>query len=230
VMGFVVLAAMLKYLAAIDQVMQWNALTRERFLALWIVLFGMAGLYLLGFLPLEGVDREEKVGLGRLLCAVAFLAASLSMVPGMFGARLGELETFVPPAAPGTGLGAASGESGGLTWMKNDLEGALTRARAENKHVLVNFTGYACTNCHWMKANMFTRPEIAAVMKDFILVDLYTDGTDAASEANQKLENEQFKTISIPYYVIFDADKKVIAQFGGLTRDPEKYLAFLKTT
>ena len=72
--------------------------------------------------------------------------------------------------------------------MKNQYRGALDRARREGKLVLVNFTGYACTNCHWMKANMFTRPEIAAAMKDFVLVDLYTDGNDAASEANQELE------------------------------------------
>ena len=95
--------------------------------------------------------------------------------------------------------------------------------------MLVNFTGYACTNCHWMKANMFTRPEIAGVMKDMVLVDLYTDGNDAASQANQALENGEFHTIAIPFYVIYDPDKKVVATFPSLTRDPAKYLAFLNT-
>ena len=78
VMGFIVLAAMFKYLAAIDQVMQWNAVTRERFLAIWVVLFAMTGLYLLGFLPLEGVKRDDKIGMGRLLTGMAFLAFALS--------------------------------------------------------------------------------------------------------------------------------------------------------
>jgi thiol:disulfide interchange protein DsbD len=226
VMGFIVLAAMFKYLAAIDQVMQWNSITRERFLAVWVVLFAMAGLYLLGFLPLEGVKRDERIGLGRLLTSVAFLAFALSLIPGMFGSHLGELETFVPPA---TGGGLASGGETALAWMKNDLAGALERARKEKKLVLVNFTGYACTNCHWMKANMFTRPEIAGVMKEMVLVDLYTDGNDAASQANQALESGEFQTIAIPFYVIYDPDKKVVATFPSLTRDPAKYLAFLNT-
>jgi thiol:disulfide interchange protein DsbD len=228
VMGFIVLAAMFKYLAAIDQVMQWNAFTRERFLAIWVVLFTMAGLYLLGVLPLEGVKRDEQVGMGRLLTGMAFLAFALSLIPGMFGSHLGELETFVPPVTGSSGLGGA-GDSTALAWMKNDLAGALERARKEKKLVLVNFTGYACTNCHWMKANMFTRPEIASVMKDMVLVDLYTDGNDAASQANQALENGQFHTIAIPFYVIFDPEKRVVATFPSLTRDPAKYLAFLNT-
>jgi thiol:disulfide interchange protein DsbD len=226
VMGFIVLAAMFKYLAAIDQVMQWNSITRERFLAIWVVLFAMAGLYLLGFLPLEGVKRDDRIGLGRLLTSAGFLAFALSLIPGMFGSHLGELETFVPPA---TGGGLASGGETALAWMKNDLAGALERARKEKKLVLVNFTGYACTNCHWMKANMFTRPEISGVMKDMVLVDLYTDGNDAASQANQALESGEFQTIAIPFYVIYDPDKKVVATFPSLTRDPAKYLAFLNT-
>jgi thiol:disulfide interchange protein len=228
VMGFIVLAAMFKYIAAIDQVMQWNAVTRERFLAIWVVLFAMAGLYLLGFLPLEGVKRDDKIGMGRLLTGIAFLAFALSLLPGMFGSHLGELETFVPPPAANGGLGAGSTQNA-LVWMKNDLAGALERARRENKLVLVNFTGYACTNCHWMKANMFTRPEIAGIMKDMVLVDLYTDGEDAESQANQALENGEFHTIAIPFYVIYDPDKKVVATFPSQTRDTARYLAFLNT-
>jgi thiol:disulfide interchange protein DsbD len=189
----------------------------------------MSGLYLLGFLPLEGVKRDEKVGLGRLLTGIGFLAFSLSLVPGMFGSHLGELETFVPPAAA-SGTFAGGGGQTSLAWMKNDLPGALERARREKKLVLVNFTGYACTNCHWMKANMFTRPEIAEVMKDMVLVDLYTDGEDAASQANQALENGEFHTIAIPFYVIYDPDKRVIATFPSQTRDAARYLAFLRTT
>jgi thiol:disulfide interchange protein DsbD len=114
-------------------------------------------------------------------------------------------------------------------WLKNDLAAALDQARREKKLVLVNFTGYACTNCHWMKANMFTRPEIAGVMRNMVLVDLYTDGNDAASQANQALENGEFHTIAIPFYVIYSPEKKVIATFPSLTRDPAKYLAFLNT-
>jgi hypothetical protein len=92
----------------------------------------------------------------------------------------------------------------------------------------VNFTGYACTNCHWMEANMFTRPEIAAALNGFVLVDLYTDGTDAASDANGKLELAKFQTAAEPFYAIMDPDEKVIATSAGVTRDPQEFLEILK--
>jgi thiol:disulfide interchange protein DsbD len=224
VMGFIVLAAMLKYVSSVDQVMQWNLLTRERFLALWVVLFSMAGLYLLGFLRLEGVQKDEPLGLGRLLMGVLFLAFAISLVPGMFGGKLGELDAYVP-LSPETSNSGGSGSA--LAWMKNDYHGALNRARSEGKLVLVNFTGYACTNCHWMKANMFTRPEISQAMKDYVLLELYTDSSDAVSEENQKVQDSKFKTIAIPYYAILDPDEKVIASFPGSTRNPREYLDFL---
>ena len=146
VMGFLILAAMFKYVSAVDQVMQWNLLTRERFLAAWIVLFAFPGLYLLGFLRLPGIRSDEPVGLGRLLAGAALLVFALSLAPGMFGARLGELDAYVPAIA-----------TDGSQWMKNQYREALEEARRQNKRVFVAFTGYACTNCHWMKANMFTR-------------------------------------------------------------------------
>ena len=113
--------------------------------------------------------------------------------------------------------------------MKNDYDGALAKAKIENKRVLVSFTGYACTNCHWMKANMFTKPEVAELLKDFILVELYTDGTDDASERNQKLEESRFGTVAIPLYAILDAEGNTIASSAGLTRDVAQYTAFLRT-
>jgi thiol:disulfide interchange protein DsbD len=219
VMGFVILAASLKYLSSVDQVLQWGFLTRERFLAAWIVLFAMAGLYLLGFVRLEGVKPDEPMGLGRLLVGMAFLVFALSLAPGMFGGKLGGLDAYVP---------TASGDAGAPVWMKDQYRAALDRARRERKRVFVNFTGYACTNCHWMKANMFTRPEIAAALRDFVLVELYTDGTDQVSEANQNLELSKFHTVAIPFYAILDADEKVIATFAGSTSDATEYLAFLQ--
>jgi thiol:disulfide interchange protein DsbD len=226
VMGFVLLAAMLKYWSNIDQVLQTNWLTRERFLAGWFVLFGMAGLYLLGLLRLEGIEAGEPLGITRLLVASLFLIFAFSLLPGMFGAPLGELDAYVPAATGGPG-GRASVE--GPPWMKNQYREALDRARAESKLVLVNFSGYACTNCHWMDANMFPRPEIAAALKDLVLVELYTDGTDQASEENQKLQDQKFSTVAIPYYAIVDPDGNVVAKFPGSTRKPQEFLGFLKS-
>jgi len=226
VMGFIVLAAMLKFLVSVDQVLQWGFLTRERFLAAWIVLFVMAGLYLLGFLRMEGISKDEPVGLGRLLVGMVLLIFSISLVPGMFGGKLGELDAYIPLAGGSSGP-SASGENA-LIWTKNQYRAALERARSERKLVLVNFTGYACTNCHWMKANMFTRPEIAGALRNFVLVELYTDGTDDASRVNQELQQAKFATIAIPYYAILDPDGNVVASFPGLTRNPAEYLAFLE--
>jgi thiol:disulfide interchange protein len=215
VMGFIILAWSLKYLSSVDQVLQWNVLTRERFLAIWIVMFASAGLYLLGFLRLEGIKPDDRMGLGRLLCGMAFVAFAITLAPGMGGGKLGELDAYVPLA------------NGNLQWMENQYRDALDRARREGKLVLVNFTGYACTNCHWMKANMFTRPEIESAMQRFVLVELFSDAGDASSDANQKLELTKFNTVAEPYYAIMAPDESVVATFPGLTRDPTVFAAFL---
>jgi len=229
VLGFVILAASLKYLSNVDQVLQWGWLTRERFLAIWVVLFSLAGLYLLGLIRLPGVEPNEPVGFLRLLVATAFLAFAISLVPGMFGGRLGELDAYVPPPQAGWASLTASASTAELQWRKNDYDGALAAAQQQGKFVLVAFTGYACTNCHWMKANMFTRPEVSRELEKFVLVELYTDGTDAASQQNQQLQERLFSTVAIPFYAILDAQGKPLATFAGLTRDPQEFLAFLRT-
>jgi hypothetical protein len=89
--------------------------------------------------------------------------------------------------------------------------------------------GICVHECHWMKANMFPRPEIQAPLKDLIIVDLYTDGTDADSEKNQKLEDEKFSTVAIPLYAVMDPDQKVVATFPQLTRNPKEFLSFLSS-
>ena len=227
VLGFVVLAVMLKYLSNIDQVLQTHLLTRERFLAGWIVLFALPGLYLLGIIAMEGIKRDEKLSVSRALIAAVFLIFSISLIPGLFGQRLGDIDAMIPePTAQSAGLGGGAGPV--VAGFKNDLDGAMAAARQQNKLVLVNFTGYACTNCHWMKANMFTRPEIRSVLNNMVIVDLFTDGTDTDSEKNQKLEDQKFSTASIPFYAIMTPDGTVVATFPQLTRNPQEFLAFLE--
>jgi thiol:disulfide interchange protein DsbD len=225
VMGFVILAASLKYFASMDQVLGWGLLTRERFLAAWIVLTAMAGLYLLGFVRLEGIKPDDRMGLGRLLTGMAFLILALTFAPGMFGGRLGFWDSYVPA---GDITGAPGGGQASLAWMKNQYREALDQARREGKLIFVNFTGYACANCHWMESNMFPRPEIAAALRNFVLVELYTDGVDADSEKNVALENAKFQTIATPFYAILDPDEKVIATFPERTTDAKEFLAFLE--
>jgi thiol:disulfide interchange protein len=228
VMGFVLLAVMLKYASNIDQVLQLGWITRERFLAGWFVLFTLAGLYLLGLLKLEGNKEGDHLGIGRLIVASVLLIFAFSLLPGMFGVPLGELDAYVPAASSPLALNGRAAPAASQVWLKNQYKEALDQARAENKLVLVTFTGYACTNCHWMKANMFPRPEIAAAASKLVLVELYTDGTDKESEENQKLQDEKFSTVAIPYYAILDPDGKVVASFDkGMTKDTREFLAFL---
>lgn len=229
VLGFVVLAWMLKYLSSVDQVLQWNVLTRERFLAAWFILFALPGLYLLGFLRMEGVKSDESVGVGRILAGAVFLIFALTLIPGMFGGKLGEIDSYVPLATETAAFDGSRSGQADAAWVKNDFDAALAKARAENKPILIAFTGYACTNCHWMKANLLTKPEVAELLRSFVLVELYTDGTDAMSEKNQKLQESKFGTVAIPYYAIMDADQRVLGSFAGLTRDVPKYVAFLRS-
>jgi thiol:disulfide interchange protein DsbD len=236
-MGLLILAASVKYLSNVDQMFQWWILTRERYLAIWIVLFGLAGLYLLGFLRLghgEGENSsQQSVGLGRLAAGGLLLVFAVSLIPGMFGGRLGEIDAYVP-SSQYSGLAGIS--PGGSTtsnepvWLKDDYPAALAEARQTGKPILVSFTGYACTNCHWMKANMFTKPEIMEATKNLVLLELYTDGSNPASEANQQLQLNRFGTVAIPYYAIILPDETVVSEFEGSTRNVEEFRTFLTST
>ena len=231
-MAFLILAAAVKYLSNVDLVYQWEILTRERFLAIWIVLLTLAAFYLLGFFrfPDEPPPSEpEPVGLGRLSVSAAFLVVALSLVPGMFGGRLGELDAYVPPPEY-SGISRASlggGTAEKSAWIKDDYEGALAKARASGKSVLVSFTGYSCSNCKWMKYNMFTKPAIAELTSEMILVELYTDGRDDVTAANQDLQLNRFGSVAIPHYAIVRPDETIAAEFSGRTRDVEEFRGFL---
>ena len=142
----------------------------------------------------------------------------------MFGGKLGDLDAYVPlPSESAQPGGGASG----LAWMKNDYRGALDRARREGKLVLVNFTGYACTNCHWMKANMFTRPEIAAAMKEFVLVELYTDAGDASRRESEgagfQVQDHRHPVLRNPR-----SGRESGRHIPGLTKEPAGVSRFLE--
>ena len=229
VMGFIVLAWMLKYLSNVDAVLQLGLLPRERFLAFWIVLFALPGTYLLGWLPLEGIDRNEKMGVARLCFGAAFLIFAVSLIPGMYGGPLGDLDSMVPVATQTLGSGGSSKSEGALQFIKDDYAGALAQAKQQNKLLFVEFTGYACSNCKWMKANMFPRPQIQAALSKLVLADLYTDGAEPVNDQNAKMQESRFQTVATPLYVILNGDEKVIATFAGSTKDTAEFLKFLQS-
>ena len=222
--GLVIVAVGLKYLANVDQVLGWTLLPRERFLALWVVLFAAGGLYLWGVVRFGDDGPAQGIGLSRFAVGAVFLAFAVSLFPGMSGASLGELEAHVPE----TRSGIAS-DAGGLAWIKDDFDGAFALASGSGRRLLVSFTGYACSNCKWMKANMFTRAEIAGALEDTVLVELYTDGFDEASERHQELQVDRFRSSSIPFYAIIRPDGSIAATFSGQTRDVSEFKAFVET-
>ncbi len=226
VTGIVILIVALKYFSNADKVFGWNLLGREMFLAVWFALGFGGALYVWGILRLSDDGSAKSIGLIRLGTGVLLLAFALRLVPGMLGGRLGELEAFVPEPS---GAGSPALGTGEPAWLKDDYEGALERARAEGKTLLVSFTGYSCSNCKWMKANMFTKPDVSELVRNFVLVELYTDGYDEQSEAHQVLQVEKFRSSSIPFYALIQPDGTVAAVFSGQTRDVDEFLAFLKS-
>jgi thiol:disulfide interchange protein DsbD len=230
VAGFIVLAAMFKYLANVDEVLHWGLLSRERILAIWFALLLMAALYLLGQLRLRAAETQGELSVSRVLTGVALLAFAVSLLPGLWGKKLGDLEAFLPLEDEiAVSVSATNASSAGSAWRKDDYEGALAEAKQEGKPLLIAFSGYACTNCHWMKANIFPKPEVAAALKKYVLLELYTDGADAASERNQKFEQAKFATVALPYYAITDGDGHEFVHEDGLTRDVKQFASFLHT-
>jgi thiol:disulfide interchange protein DsbD len=219
-MGFLEVAAAMKFISNVDLVWHWGIFTREVVLASWIAVSLLMTIYLLGKLQLSHESHTERVGALRLLTATTCLALSFFLLTGLFGKRLGEIESFLPPAQE---------TAGELPWITNDYEGSLAKARQENKLVLIDFTGYTCTNCRWMEANMFPREDVKRELEKFVRVRLYTDGEGAVYKKHQKLEQEKFGTVALPYYAVVDADGNPVAAFPGLTRNPDEFIAFLRT-
>jgi thiol:disulfide interchange protein DsbD len=153
--------------------------------------------------------------------AAAALVFAVWLGLGLGGRRLGEVEAFLPPADP-------AGSSGELPWIVNEYGAALTQARAESRPVLVDFTGYTCTNCRWMEANMFPRPDVVRELDRYVRVRLYTDGRGEPYRSFQALQRDVFGTVALPYYAVLQPDGEPVVAFGGLTRDSRAFVAFLR--
>lgn len=227
-MGFLEIAAAMKFISNVDLVWKWGVFTRSVVLAIWIAIGVILTLYLLGKFQLTHDSKPERIGAFRLLSAIVSLAISFYLVTGLFGAKLGELEAFLPPETEVSAASRPGGSSERLQWVKNDYEGALAKARAQNKRVFVDFTGYTCTNCRWMEANIFVLPEVQEEMKKFVLSSLYTDGEGEPYESQQRLEQEKFGTVALPFYAVVDAEGNTIGTFPGLTRNPQEFIDFLR--
>lgn len=221
--GILEVGAAIKFVSNADMVLRWGVFTRPVVLFGWMVL-AIAGAVYLGRDLRAKLERRELRPVGFLPVMIALLLAAW-LGSGLTGRQLRQIEAFLPPSAPVAAL--ASGAGTLPTWLLNDYNGALKTARASGRLVFVDFTGYTCTNCRWMEANIFNRPDVGAELGQFVLTRLYTDGEGEMYERQQAFQEQTFGTVALPLYAVVDADGRVRATFTGLTRSPTEFIAFL---
>ena len=207
VLGFIEVALGLKFLSVADQTYHWGILDREVYLAIWIVVFSLLGLYLLGKIKFEGDEPVEHVSVPRLALVIAVFSFVVYLVPGMWGAPLKALSGYMPPITTqdfvigqnsGTAQVAAAGET--VTDSKYGLhlplglhgyftlEEGLEAAQKAGKPVFVDVTGHGCVNCREMESRVWSDPTVYSMLSnDFVIVALYSDD-------KQKLDKEDWVT------------------------------------
>lgn len=222
VLGFLELALAFKFLSVADQVYHWGLLDRDIYLAIWIVIFALLGLYLLGKIRLPHDSPLESLSVPRLLLATITFVFVIYLIPGLLGAPLKSLSGYLPPMATHDfnleklireNKGAAISESemsespkyADLLHWEHGLKGyfdydqALRVAKKENKPLFIDFTGHGCVNCREMEAKVWSHPEVLSRLKnDFVLVALYVDERTELPESEwytSEYDNKVKKTI-----------------------------------
>ena len=218
VLGFLELAFSLKFLSNIDLAYHWKLFDREIFLVLWIVIFTLMGLYLLGKLKFSHDSTLSYISVPRLFLSIFVLSFSLYLVPGLWGAPLKSVSAFLPPLSTQdfdlSNLESANGKAiisndgprkyGDLFDKPKgfnpyfDYNEGLAYAKQVNKPILIDFTGHACVNCREMEATVWTDPRVSHLINDeYVLIQLYVDDkTDLAlSEQTTTPEGRAIKTI-----------------------------------
>lgn len=190
VLGFIEVALGLKFLSVADQTYHWGLLDREIYLAIWIVVFTLLGLYLLGKIRFEADSEVKHIGIFRLFLVIVDFTFVVYMIPGMFGAPLKALSGYLPPietqdfimgSNPSQQVvsieEATKGEKLplGLTGY-HSMEEGYAAAKASGKPVFLDISGLACVNCREMEQRVWSDPKVLSMLKnDFVIVVLYTD-------------------------------------------------------
>ncbi|MDP4198585.1 MAG: cytochrome c biogenesis protein CcdA [Bacteroidota bacterium] len=238
VMGFLEIAAALKFFSNVDLIWSWHFFNRDLVLAAWVAIAIMTTIYLLGRFQLSHDTPVEHIGALRLCIAVMFLSAGIYLYTGFHNQPLGDLDAFLPPASEVGEVGAnmasmvpsqktATQSNQPQSWIPS-YPAALAEAKKTGKNIFIDFTGYTCTNCRAMEASVFSRPDVKEMFGSFVLARLYTDNGTSLNDSNRDLEESRFNTIALPYYVIVSPDDKPLATVPGFTRDVESFKAFLK--
>ena len=243
VLGFIELAFALKFLSVADLAYGWHILDRETFLSLWIVIFGLLGIYLLGWLKFPHDDEGNRTNVPQFFLAMISLAFAIYMIPGLWGAPLKAISAFAPPMnTQDFNLYKASVEA-----KYHDYEAGMAAAKAEGKPVMIDFTGFGCVNCRKMEAAVWTDPKVADMLNGkYVLISLYVDDKTPLAEPMTVTENGQQRTLRTvgdkwsylqrvkfgantqPFYVLIDNDGKPLAGSRSYDEDINAYIDYLQ--
>lgn len=220
VLGFLELALALKFLSNVDLAYHWNWLDREVFLALWIVIFALLGLYLIGKIKFSHDSDLPYLSVPRTIFAIVIFSFVVYMVPGMWGAPLKSISAFLPPSAtqdfdlsvanfavaPSTNKDTKKKKYYEIFHERGtpkgfnpyyDYEEALATAKEENKPVIIDFTGWNCVNCRKMEANVWTDPKVATLLnQEFVMVELFVDDRTELAKEEQYVSEYSGKKIN----------------------------------
>ena len=250
VLGFIELAFALKFFSVADLAYGWHLLDREVFLSLWIVIFGLLGAYLCGWLKFQedeiGGELNKPMPVLCIMGGLVSLAFAVYMIPGLWGAPCKAVSAFAPPMnTQDFNLNTKTVEA-----KYTDFEAGMAAARAEGKPVFVDFTGFGCVNCRKMEAAVWTDPRVADKLKnDFILISLFVDDKTPLAEpyevtdeqGNTKtlrtvgakwsyLQSHKFGANAQPFYVMLDpVTGRPLSGSRAYDEDIDKYLDFLNT-
>lgn len=242
VLGFIELILSLKFLSVADLAYGWHILDREVFLSIWIILFILLGLYLLGKLRFSHDAPSEHTSVGRFFLAVASLSFAVYLVPGLWGAPLKAVSAFAPPLYT-----QDFNLYGGTFEEFDDYDKGMEYARQQGKPVLLDFSGYACVNCRKMEGAVFDTPTVRGIIqRDYVMIKLMVD--DKASLAQPMTVVEEGKTIRLttvgekwaylqrykfginsqPYYILLDNEGKPLSQPRVYDENVGDFVAWLE--
>lgn len=244
VLGFIVLAVSLKFLSVADLSGGWGILNRDIFLALWIVIFGLLGFYLLGKIKMHGDSELTHIPLFRLFLAILTLAFTVYLVPGLWGAPLKPISSIVPPLST-QDFKLAHKPMGQVF---NDYEAGMAYAAQTGKPVLLEFGGHGCVNCHKMDATVLADDRVRELIDgEFVFIVLMVDERTRLPETIEVDENgrtsklrtvgdkwsylqrHKFGTQSQPFYVVIDQQGKPLSPAHAYDESVDNYIEFLQT-
>ena len=243
ILGFIELAFALKFLSVADLAYGWHLLDREVFLSIWIVIFGLLGAYLLGWIRFPHDDESHRTNVPQFFLALASLAFTVYMVPGLWGAPCKAISAFTPPMnTQDFNLYGGSVEA-----RFTDYEQGMAAAQAEGKPVIIDFTGFGCVNCRKMEAAVWSNPQVADMLNNqYVLISLYVDDKTPLPQPIEIAENGQQRTLRTvgdkwsylqrtkfganaqPFYVLLDNEGHPLAPSRSYDEDIAAYLQFLQ--